>query len=482
LYDNYQYRYNYETADFEDQTGLEFYDDPEDFGTQGVMEEGDTRYSTYMPEGFRSYDENFYTYSDPTLQFHDDYIAGASHFGAYDPQTQYHTRVGDYQTTNTVGGRPFNARYVAEIQSDAQQAARSRDKTPMTYEQGVDLTRNRQTLLPVKNAEELARSELNEANRDFSRAMAEIDLLELEGNGSNFEMAAKVNKLNRAIGSHRRSALAKGPNGTEPFPLFGSNDMPPMEDLVIDWQNATDAELADIYQRYNLDKVRAGDDDYMVVIHDEKLFSSLKVPEEVRTKAKTAYDNVQKAAANKREAQQAVFDKETELESQWMQKYDSLPHQLNNSGPMMASQNRWVDDALRRSIIDAVNDESVDFLAFPKDEQAIGKVGGTDYPKDGTIDFYNRDVQNRLRGIVKKIDKDARIQEIGLESPMRRQGEFPAYGLRITPEFRRRVKEQGLPTFAAFGAMPLLGVFDYLREQKEKRNERLGGLMGYGGL
>jgi len=27
-----------------------------------------------------------------------------------------------------------------------------------------------------------------------------------------------------------------------------------------------------------------------------------------------------------------------------------------------------------------------------------------------------------------------------------------------------------------------MGVIDYLKEQKEKRNERLGGLMGYGGL
>ena len=481
LYENYQYRYNYETADFEDQTGLEFYDDPEDFGTQGVMEEGDTRYSTYMPAGFRSYDENFYTYSDPTLQYHDDYIAGASHFGDYDPQTQYHTRVGDYQTTNTVGGRPFNARYVAEIQSDAQQAARSRDKTPMTYEQGVDLTRNRQALLPLKNQEEIARQELRDAERDFNRAMQDIAQLDIEGDGSYFEMAAKVNRLNRAIGSHRRSALAKGPNGTEPFPLFGNNDMPPMDDLVIDWENATEAELSDIYQRYNLDKVRADQDDRMVVVNDEKLFSSLNLPTDVRGKIKNAFDKVQEAASKKRSTQEAAYTESLKLDDAFEQKHGIESHLLSNSGPMMASQNRWVDDAIRRSILDAVNDESVDFLAFPKDEQAIGKVGGTDYPKDGTIDFYNRDVQNRLRGIVKKIDKDARIQEIGLESPMRRQGEFPAYGLRLTPEFRRRVKEQGLPTFAAFGAMPLLGVFDYLREQKEKRNERLGGLMGYGG-
>ena len=482
LYDNYQYRYNYETSDFEDMTGLEFYDDPEDFGVEGVIDEGDTRYTQYMPAGFRSYDENFYTYSDPTLQFHDDYIAGASHFGQYDPQTQYHTRVGDYQTTNTVGGRPFNARYVAEIQSDAQQNARSRDKTPMTYDQGVDLTRNRQDLLFLKNNRETARQELQDANRDFNRAMSEILLQDIEGDGSYFEMAAKVNRLNRAIGSHRRSALAKGPNGTEPFPLFGSNDMPPMDDLVIDWANATDAELAQIYQDYNLDKVRADDDDRMVVINNEKLFSSLKLPDDVRAKVKSAYDNVQEAAANNRAAQEAVFTEETRLDDVFEKKHGVQAHSLSKSGPMMASQNRWVDDAIRRSIIDAVNDENVDFLAFPKDEQAIGKVGGTDYPKDGTIDFYNRDVQNRLRNIVRKVDKNARIQEIGLESPMRREGEFPAYGLRITPEFRQNVIKKGLPTFAALGAMPLMGVFDYLQEQKEKRNERLGGLMGYGGL
>jgi len=482
LYENYEYRYNYETADFEDQTGLEFYDDPEDFGVEGVVDAGDTRYTEYMPAGFRSYDENFYTYSDPTMQFHDDYIAGASHFGQYDPQTQYHTRVGDYQTSNTVGGRPFNARYVAEIQSDAQQAARSRDKTPMTYEQGVDLTRNRQALLPLKNQEEIARQELRDAERDFNRAMQDIMQLDIQGDGSYFEMAAKVNRLNRAIGSHRRSALAKGPNGTEPFPLFGNNDMPPMDDLVIDWENATDAELSDIYQRYNLDKVRADQDDRMVVINDEKLFSSLKLPSDVRSKIKNAFDNVQEAASKKRSTQEAAYIESLKLDDAFEQKHGSESHLLSRSGPMMASQNRWVDDAIRRSILDAVNDESIDFLAFPKDEQAIGKVGGTDYPKDGTVDFYNRDVQNRLRNIVRKIDKDARIQEIGLESPMRREGEFPAYGLRITPDFRRRVIEQGLPTFAALGAVPLMGVIDYLKEQKEKRNERLGGLMGYGGL
>lgn len=146
---------------------------------------------------------------------------------------------------------------------------------------------------------------------------------------------------------------------------------------------------------------------------------------------------------------------------------------------MMASQNRWVDDALRRSIIDAVNDPTVDFLALPQDRTMIGKVGGNSDPKQGAVDFYNRDVQNRFRGILKKVDPDAKPETIRLKSD---DVNFPAYGLRLTPEFRRNVMEKGLPTFAALGAIPLMGVLEYLQEQKEKRNERFGGLMGYGGL
>ena len=74
------------------------------------------------------------------------------------------------------------------------------------------------------------------------------------------------------------------------------------------------------------------------------------------------------------------------------------------------------------------------------------------------------------------------MQEIGLASDDYQTGDFDAYGLRITPEFRRRVKEQGLPTFAALGAMPALGFIEYMREKQENRNRQLGGLMGYGGL
>lgn len=479
LYENYEYRYNYETSDFEDMTGLEFYDEPEDFGTEGVIDEGDTRYTQYMPAGFRSYDENFYTYSDPTLQFHDDYIAGASHFGAYDPQTQYHTRVGDYQTTNTVGGQPFNARYVAEIQSDAQQRSRSGGLAPMTYDQGVDKTRMGQDLLPYKNAEDVATSKRYEAERGFSNAIEHLRQKNVQNGGGNYlNTAAKINVLNRAIRSHARQAQRNN-NGREIFPLLGDGEFDPMKEVKVDWANVTEADLLDLYQKYNLSRINETNTDYIEAIQDVGDLSALVPDSDDRMYLNNAMREVDKAKLAKEEAQEATYDKEIELEKAFVEKHNVLPQTLGRSGPMMASQNRWVDDAIRRSILDAVNDDSVDFLAFPKDEQAIGKVGGTDYPKDGTIDFYNRDVQNRLRGIVKKIDKDARIQEIGLESPMRREGEFPAYGLRITPEFRRRVKEQGLPTFAAFGAANLMGVFDYLKEQKEKRNERVGGILGY---
>lgn len=478
LREHYEYQYNYETANFEDMTGIEFYDDAEDYGVENFVEEGDTRYSNYMPQGFKSYDENFYTYSDPTMQYHDDYIAGASHFGAYDPQTQYHTRVGDYQTTNTVGGRPFNARYVAEIQSDAQQRARGATQTPLTYDQGVDLTRNRQALLSLKNDRDIVRQEVRDAESDTLKALNELKLQQAEDGEKAFLMAAKIQKLNRAIGSHRRTA-ERNESGTEIFPFFGDGEFRPMNEIEVDWENVTDTDLEAINKTYGLQDLDVHNSDFLELLENDKVMPHIKMPQEIRQKINAARKKTDDAVTRSRAAQQEVFAEENRLDDAFKEKHGIESHMTAKSGPMMASQNRWVDDAIRRSILDAVNDDSVDFLAFPKDEQAIGKVGGTDYPKDGTIDFYNRDVQNRLRGIVKKIDKDARIQEIGLESPMRREGEFPAYGLRITPEFRRRVKEQGLPTFAAFGAANLMGVFDYLKEQKEKRNERIGGILGY---
>ena len=98
---------------------------------------------------------------------------------------------------------------------------------------------------------------------------------------------------------------------------------------------------------------------------------------------------------------------------------------------MMGSQNKWVDYALKRTLIDAVNDPSVDYLALPKDERAIGAVGGSYSPKTGAINYYNRDVQNRFNNLLKSIDPDARTETIFLQSDGNNyiDDDFDAYAL-----------------------------------------------------
>ena len=156
------------------------------------------------------------------------------------------------------------------------------------------------------------------------------------------------------------------------------------------------------------------------------------------------------------------------LNNQRMKVLETIPmFGTSPSGPLMSSQNKWVDQAINQSILDAVNDPSVDYLTFPNDVEAIGKVGGTSNPKEGTVSFYTRDVQNRLKKILKKFDKNVPIQEVNIEplevggdgvSQFRRFPEFSSKGIKVTPEFRETVRKKGVPTavvapFVGYGAL-----------------------------
>jgi hypothetical protein len=120
---------------------------------------------------------------------------------------------------------------------------------------------------------------------------------------------------------------------------------------------------------------------------------------------------------------------------------------LKPGGPFMSSQNKWLDEGLRRSIYDAVKDPDVDYLAFPNDPEAIAKVGGqtAGTVKEGTVNYYQRDVQNRLKKLLKSFSKDLSVDEINLQSED--FGAFSSKGFKITPEFRKAVMEKGIPTY-----------------------------------
>jgi hypothetical protein len=130
------------------------------------------------------------------------------------------------------------------------------------------------------------------------------------------------------------------------------------------------------------------------------------------------------------------------------------------------TENKFVDQAIRNSFFDAIKDD-VPIVAFPADERAIGEVGGTDYPAQGAIDFYRKNVQNRLKAFLKKYDKDAKPEII--EIKREEDDNFPVFGVRITPQLKRIIIEKGLPTYG-IGATGILG---YGAAQEEKKKQSL---------
>ena len=146
-----------------------------------------------------------------------------------------------------------------------------------------------------------------------------------------------------------------------------------------------------------------------------------------------------------------------------------FPSSFDDDAKLIApfmTENKFVDQAIRNSFFDAIKDD-MPIIAFPADEYAIGEVGGTRYPAQGAIDFYRKNVQNRLKKFLKQYDKDAKPEII--EIKREEDDNFPVFGVRITPQLKKSIIEKGLPTYG-IGATGVLG---YGAAQEEKKKQSL---------
>jgi len=136
--------------------------------------------------------------------------------------------------------------------------------------------------------------------------------------------------------------------------------------------------------------------------------------------------------------------------------------------PFMSSQDKWVDQIISKSILDAVNNPNVDYLTFPDDIGAIAKVTGKNIEdlEPGTEKFYKTDTQNRLKKFLKKFDVNPPIGQVFLNPPpiagQNTSESFSSRGIQITPEFRESVIKKGVPTAAVapiigYGALNSMG-------------------------
>jgi len=446
-----------------------------------VFNAGDTQYSNYFPEGAEDYTENLFQYFDPTGRIKMTNLAESGHFGEDAISTVMHSRTGIFPTRS--GGK---AMYVGEGQSDPFQK----------LQQGKDLTdpepiyekkRNLPRLLTRNYDESLSVSKMNELTDKVysdSRKLRENNRKMFANNLSEEELG----RLGREAAIFQINKIIKDPTKQNDTFKDMAKAFKIKDELPLDTSSFTEDELEFLhYQLYNFDEFRginlfAKDDKRKA---DELLSARMQA---AWTRDPLGVEAVQEYMASKPVdwlnegfrryygnlnadnmlLKMDILDTRKAIEKIELDNFSGEQGFKEAGAPFMSSQDKWVDQIIGKSILDAVNNPNVDYLTFPDDIGAIAKVTGK-YVEDlepGTEKFYISDTQNRLKKFLKKFDVNPQIEQVFLDPPpiagQNTSESFSSRGIQITPEFRESVIKKGVPTAAVapiigYGALNSMG-------------------------
>ena len=464
--------YNYDQPAFYNKHRVEL---PRVFGA------GETEYSNYFPEGAEDYTENLFQYFDPTGRIRMTNLAGSGHFGDDDMGTVMHSRTGIFPTRSGE-----KAMYVGEGQSDPfqklQQGKDLTDPEPI-YEKKRNLPR-----LETRNYDEsllVARfNELNEKARIDSNKLRQNNRKMFANNLSEEELG----RLGREAAIFQINKIIKDPTKQNDTFKDMAKAFKIKDELPLDTSSFTEDELEFLhYQLYNFDEFRginlfAKDDKRKA---DELLSARMQA---AWTRDPLGVEAVQEYMASKPVdwlnegfrryygnlnadnmlLKMDILDTRNEMKKIELDSFSGEQGFKKEGAPFMSSQDKWVDQIIGKSILDAVNDPSINYLTFPDDIGAIAKVTGKNVEnlEPGTEKFYKTDTQNRLKKFLKKFDVNPPIGQVFLDPPpiagQNTSESFSSKGFKITPEFREAVIKKGIPTFAlppiiGYGALNSMG-------------------------
>ena len=454
-----------------------------------VFGAGDTQYSDYFPEGAEDYTENLFQYSDPTGRIPITQFAKSNHFGDDDIGTVFHSRTGIFPTSSGE-----KAMYVGEGQADAfQDLQRGKDLTDPEpiYEKKRNLPRrlirNYNESLLVSKVEELITSISDNKNklRANNKKMFANNLSEEE-----------LGRLGREAAIFKINKIIKDPTKQNDTFKDMAGAFKIKDELPLDTSLMTEDELEFLhYQLYNLQEFRginllAKDDKRkanellsarMQAAWTRDLKGVEAVQEYMTSKPvdwlnegfRRYYGNLN---ADNMLLKMDILDTRKAIDKIELDNFSGEEGFKQESAPFMSSQGKWVDQIIGKSILDAVNDPSINYLTFPDDIGAIAKVTGKrpENLEPGTVPFYKTEFQNTLKKFLKKFDVNPEIKQIDLNPPpvagpnttvirdSSGQESFSSKGFKITPEFREEVIKKGIPTFAlppviGYGALNSMG-------------------------
>lgn len=407
--------------------------DIDDYYSQ-QFDEGDTEYSRWFTEGGEDYTERLFRYQDRTGLLNEGILPSASHFDG--DQLLGWTRTARFPLSSEDG----KAFLIGEVQSDVGQNLRKSKADVRSFDEMVAESEWRKRT-------DAANNEYNSTIFDLARQYVDLDdntknRIQSELNLRQFIEQVKLRE-DQELGTNIRNWPS---HRIEEFKQYQRAEHPVYKNPYRVPKNsvsaASMAELLNQLDYYNYD-----------------------VPE-MRGMIET-----QKAAE---EARKAVFQDAEKLSDIADRRNIGYTGILENTMPYVDTTPKWVDMMLRQNIATAIK-EGEDVVALPNPQMVRQMTMGT---PEGQGEFYGNIVPRRLQNVAQKIDKTAKVEPMQIETA---QGFEDVFGLRLTPDFIRNAAEKGIPTWMVAGGVGLGGIMDYLQQQKEQRNERYGGLFGYGG-
>ncbi len=140
-----------------------------------------------------------------------------------------------------------------------------------------------------------------------------------------------------------------------------------------------------------------------------------------------------------------------------------------NIPPLTEKTNKWIDMTLKNNLYDAIQSGD-EWFALPNAEMVERKTGGK---LEGHRGFYEGIAPKRLEKIIKKIDKNAKLEklDINTETDPKLRIREPVLGVRLSPEFIKNAAKKGIPQLGIVGGV---GLMDFMvRDNKDGRNDSL---------
>jgi len=152
-----------------------------------------------------------------------------------------------------------------------------------------------------------------------------------------------------------------------------------------------------------------------------------------------------------------------------------------SGAPLVSSTNKWVDFALRKELRNAVASGS-DYMTIGSPDMVKRMTGGN---IEGQKEFYGKIVPKRLEELIKKFDKDAKVEVVEIQTAFDKnmvedrpeaQGQWKVLGVKLTDKLVNAMADKGMPIFGYLPGAVGVGGAGVLASQASQENQP-GGVL-----